>query len=124
MNQLTYVMVKGHRSDSALLFVPQEQHLYVKKCERFNKTEYICYQTILCKSSSIPEKCTSRVQIKNGICTRKRNGHTTHDNHKIIYNDLITRHKINDACIALKDMSKDLCISVPDRKIFTRELAR
>lgn len=124
MERLPYVMVRGCRSDAFLLYTTKEQHLYVKKYERNNKTEYVCYQTILFKRTASVGKCTSGVQVKDGICTRKKNGHTSHESHKKIYDDLITRHKINDACISLKDMCEDLCITVPARNIFTREIAK
>lgn len=117
-------MVKGHRSDALLLYVPQAQHFYVKKCERGGKKEYVCYQTILCKHDTGGQRCTSGVQVQNGICTKKKSGHTSHASHQNIYADLITRHKINDACISFKEQCEDLGMSVPAKKNFIREMAK
>lgn len=116
--------VKGQWSDALLLYAPQDQYLYVKKCECGGKIEYVCYQTILCKSDAGAQRCTSGVQVQNEICTRKKNGHTLHASHQRIYDDLVTRHKINDACIAFKEQCEDLGMSVPAKQIFIREMAK
>lgn len=131
MSEIPYRIITGHRSDSRLLFTEEEQHLYVQKRRRKTKNgykiEYICYQTILCKQSTsdnpIP-KCTAGIEVENGICRRKKKPHSNHCHHKAIYDDLQSRHKINNDCMALKNLLEGLTESIPAQKIFTRELSK
>lgn len=127
MDSLTFEMIRGHRIDSTLLWIPAEQHLYYKKCARNGKVEYECYQTVLRKNGKSENEaiyCTAGAVVKNGVCTHKAKGHTVHPNHKGIFNNLKVRNRILDRCIAMKEIAEDLCVKVPARDIFTREMAK
>lgn len=122
MQHLPYKTVMGHRRNAQLLWVPTKKHIYVKK-----EGEWICYQTILLKSDSNAIKCTSRVQtISDSLCIQKNVfvPHTNHEDHEKIYNDLISRNKIIDQCVEMKNLSDGLTISIPSKDIFTRKMAR
>lgn len=128
MEQLPYKILTGHRRDGALLFSMNEKYLYVKKKHHKStgKEDWICYQEILCKSDSNAMPCTSRVLVdpKTGSCTHKQIAHTYHPNHELILKDLISRNKIVDDVITLRELCENLSIDIPVGNIFTRELAR
>lgn len=115
MESLTFEIIRGHRIDSTLLWVPAEQNLYYKKCTRNGKEEYECYQTILRKNGKTeykPAYCTAGAVVKDGVCNHKVNGHTNHSNHTEIFINLNSRNKILDRCIAMKDITDEVSHSV------------
>lgn len=127
MESLPFEIVKGHRSDSNLLWISVDQNLYYKKCNRNGNEEYECYQTILRKNRKMEYEamyCTAGAVIKNGVCSHTTVRHTFHSNHKEIYVNLKARNSILDKCKAIKEITEDFCITVPARDIFTREMAK
>lgn len=126
---LTYGIIKGHRSNSNLLWIVEEKCLYVKKDIRSRGVEYICYQSILCdpkkKRSEDVIKCTARRIIDpHNKVTKNSIEHSCHDNHELIHKDLMTRNTIIDTVTLLKELCQDLNIGIPSQDIFTRELSK
>lgn len=129
MAQLIYNKIRGKRRNASLLWIPQDKYLYVRHREHTDKSkgeDWICYQTILHKKDKSVVNCSSAVNIKNEMCTRKnvQNPHTNHNNHQIIYNDLITLNNIKDNCIAAKQLGEGLSMNISTCDIFTREIAK
>lgn len=127
MTSVAFELIRGHRVDSTLLWIPADQHLYYKKCARNGQIEYECYQTILRKNGKSGfefKYCTAGAVIKDGICTHKVNGHTVHPNHSQIVKNLKARNNILDQCIAMKEITEDLCVKVPAQNIFIREMSK
>lgn len=127
MMEIAFKLIRGHRLDGCLLWATEEKHLYSKKCGRGGSVEYECYQTTLRKRKNTKREhkaCTSGVVLKNGKCFPKKKGHTSHENHQKIFEDLQTLNKVKEVCIIMKENCEDLCISVPARNIFTRELSK
>lgn len=125
---LPYKMITGHRRNANLLYSLNEKYLYVKKKVHNNtgKQDWVCYQEILCKTDPKAIPCSSRVLLdpKTNMCTPKKIPHTNHLNHEILEKDLLTREKVYDDCIALKNLTDGLSLSIPAGEIFTRELAK
>lgn len=119
--------IRGHRTDSTLYWIPEEKFLYVKKEERGNKIECICYQTVLTNSNRKVDrkKCTARRFINSkGQISKSAISHTNHDNHELIYKDLITRKSIVDTCVGVQNLLGDISVKVSVGDIFTREIAK
>lgn len=124
-----YKIIQGHRRGvSNLLYCVNDKYLYVKKKvhNRSGKEDWICYQEILCKSDPAAIPCTKRILYdpKTTDCTDKQIAHSLHPNHELIVKDLLSRNKILDDIVAMKDMCQDLSINVPANDIFTREIAK
>lgn len=124
MTSVAFELIRGHRIDSTLLWIPAEQHVYYKKCTRNGKVEYECYQTILRKRDHEVPYCTAGAAIEDGVCTLKLKGHTAHPNHRQIVNNLNARNNVLDRCVAMKEITKDLCVNVPAQNIFTMEMSK
>lgn len=123
-----FKIIPGHRRGVSLLYSNNDKYLYVKKKVHQNtgKEDWICYQEILCKSDPTATPCTKRILYDpaTNSCTDKQIVHSIHHNHEAIAKDLISRNKIVDDCVAMKDMCQDLSTKVPTSEIFTREVAK
>lgn len=118
---ISFKIISGHRSDGSLLWSPDEDYLYFKKCERGGKIVYECYQTMLRKRKNIETltpACTADVFVSDGVCKRRKKEHIQ------LFNDLQTRCAINETYLSLREQCQDLCMSIPAQKIFTRELSK
>lgn len=124
MAEVPFIMVKGHRRNALLLFAYEDRHLYVRKYRRNGKEEFVCYQSILRKSDTCAKACAAGVIFQNSICSRKKIKHSRHEHHQSIYDDLVTRSRIIDRCISLKDAREGLVFSVPAQDIFTLEMSQ
>lgn len=120
---MKFEFIEGFREGCRLLWIPNEKHLYAKKNYRNNKTEYICYQSILCASTSSEgtvdrTKCTARRFIDaDSELSMNSISHTIHENHQQIYNDLKSLKSMKKVCTFLK---KNVPIS--SRKISEKEI--
>lgn len=127
MAEIIATIVKGHQEGSFLLWAHEEKHLFVKKGTptKNGDIDWICYQTILCQQNPNEIPCTSRLKRStNGVCIRKSIPHTAHNNHALIYNDLISRQQIVGDCLEFNKLCKGLAMKIPVNDFFTRELAK
>lgn len=128
MNEVKNVkIIPGHRAGGVLLWSPDEKLLYFKKKTAANgKEDWICYQEMIRKTDKTAVECTCRLSVERATLKyfRKKVAHATHENHELIYDDLIACHKIVKDCADLKVMCEGLSIDVPASDIFTRELAK
>lgn len=122
MDLLTYEEVRGKRKNSKLIWIKEEKYLYLKKDERSDGTiVYLCYQNKI--NGNI--ECSARRSITpNGLVIKNAIPHSCHPNHESIYADLITRLNINESCAKAAAALDGLPVSVSNRLIFTRELAK
>lgn len=132
--------VIGERRNARLVYVLEENNLFVTQAKRNGKEEYICYQKFLSKTgnkktskkskkrrngknSSNP--CTARIVIDaNGKCYRNKVPHSAHDNHEFIYKDMVTKNRIISRSLAIKDALDGIPLEVPTHDVFTHELAK
>lgn len=127
MADISYEIIQGHRSDSWLLWSPQEKLLYSKKRVGSNGMEdWICYQDMIRKKQPDATSCTCRLLVDRSkpTCSRKSIEHTSHMNHQLIYDDLMSRNKIIKDCSDFNALTKGLSLQVPAQDFFTRELAK
>lgn len=122
---MEYSYIKGYREDSELLFIHEENHLYVKKVKRSGKQIYICYQTILSATKKNEVQCTARASVdENKVCLRNRTPHTNHANHSVIYSDLETLNTIKKKCRYLAENFPLSSHRVSPKEIFYMELSK
>lgn len=131
---VAHELITSHRLDSELLWVPGEKHLYfMKDTLKSGKEDWICYQEMLCKKKCQPSEGepfdlthVHRVfrDPTTQTCTRKRVEHTHHENHELIYDDLMSRHEIYSDALRFRDAAEGLSVKVPVTKIVTRTLAK
>lgn len=153
---MEYEIIDGKRFNgnknkvSKLLWVPREKHLYVKKVTRNDKTEFICYQTILTnrkkkvridftilyfkpifryffqslKNTEGVLKCTARAILHpDGRLIENSITHTPHESHESLYHDILTANEIKNKCHVAKVTFPDSAHKISEKSIFYRELA-
>lgn len=109
---MEYEYVQGFRRTSNLVWLPIEKLLYAKHDNRNGKAEFVCYQKVLQNNKNQNNKkkrknntenkeneeilkCTAKVLIdSDGRCVRNKIAHTCHDNHELIYKDMISKNKV------------------------------
>lgn len=133
---MKFEMIEGFRKRSRLLHVPDEKMLYVSKCRRRGREEFICYQTILSAekknneiggSNKNHQKCTARVFVADDekeICSRNTVSHTNHVNHEEIVQILETTNNIKDKCLLLQKNFPGYSRKISAKDIFYDELAK
>lgn len=126
--ELLYGKRQNKKKEPQLLFIPNENCLFIKNNERYGRKEFQCYQRVLSskKKKSISEcqpVCNARAILScDGILRRNETNHSGHDDHLRIVNDLRTANKIKDVCSAA---GKDLPThKVSTKQIFHHEIAR
>lgn len=127
MESVSVEIISSSRSDGFLLWSAKEKHLYYKKQTHKNgKEDWICYQGMIIKTQKTAMQCTSRLLVDRSNLTafRKRILHSDHENHLLIYKDLLTRTKIVTDCVQLKQLCEGLSMDIRANDIFTRELAK
>lgn len=129
-HQMECQLIDGIRENSKLLHVPSENMLYVYKCVRNERKEYICYQTILSapkrgSAEGFHPKCNARVRLlANGTCERMNVQHTLHNNHAEIVSDLAKRNEMKRKCKTLRDEFTEDAHRIPTKHIFQREIVK
>lgn len=125
LKNIPYEIIPGHRRDAQLLWSPDEKYLYFRKKIDNGMEDWGCYQEMLRKKNPGATSCSARLSVDRSrpTCSSKSMAHSAHNNHELIYMDLISRNKIVDDCINLKNAVEGLSIDVPVADIFTRELA-
>lgn len=123
---MEYCIIRGYRGESKLVYVPKEKYLYLKKNERSGNRTYICYQKVLLARERKYEdhtKCNAVVIIdKQGNCWKGKSHHTSHQNHRSIYNDLISLNSMKDTCQFLHDKAPASAHKIPLTEIIATEL--
>lgn len=131
---VAHEIITSHRTDGVLLWAPDEKHLFFKKkTHKSGLEDWICYQEMIQKkkSNSVGKafdqtKCTSRL-LRDPIaktCTRKQIAHTDHEDHDLIYKDLMSMDEIKDTVDRIRDVTEGLSVNVPMSHVFTRTLAK
>lgn len=121
---MDYVVIKGFHS-GMLLYVPSEKHLYVRKSSR-NGTVYLtCYDTIISKNDINNEVfCSARCHLQQNTCVRTEAPHTNHENHEMIYKDLVSLNAMKDTCRLLAEWFPISAKNIPIKEIFLMEMAK
>lgn len=88
------IEVKGW-SGGLVYYAPDEKHLYCWK-DGYNCTKYlVCYETVASRSKKNKKsvKCPARRHLdeKSGKSSCTLSQHSSHDNHEVIYRDLVVR---------------------------------
>lgn len=127
MEQVSVEIIPSSRSDGCLMWAASEKHLYFKKSTQKNgKEDWICYQEMLSKTQKNAVRCTSRLSVDRStlIATRKKIPHSHHENHELLYKDLLSRTNIVNDCVQLKKLCEGLSMNIRAHDVFTRELAK
>lgn len=120
---MEYCIIQGYRGESKLVYVPKERFIYLKKNERSGNRTYICYQKVLLARKRKNEdhtKCNAVVIIdKHGNCRQGKSHHTSHQNHRSIYNDLRSLNSMKATCRLIQDKAPH---KIPLAEIISTEL--
>lgn len=122
-----YELLSGKRTTSTLLYIPSEKNLYVKNSSMEGVQRYVCYQKVLRKNPQLKDLtpiCYARLSIKNGECYRNTTPHACHDDHRYIYEDMVTANQIKNTCKQLHEILGESARAIDTRKIFNKELAK
>lgn len=122
MNSLTFEEVEGKRKNSKLVWIVEEQYLYFKKDERADgRKVFLCYQNRIDPSQNCPARRS--IDVK-GVVSTNAIPHSCHADHSSIYKDMKTKSAIVNSCIQAATALEGLHVSVPNQKIFIRELSK
>lgn len=120
---MDYELVRGLQATSMLLYMLGT--LYVKKCERNGRQEWICYQSVLSKNKCKNEpNCTARVIIKDGIASRNKVKHTDHHTHEVLYADMVSANNMKEQIQFLRDNYPEMVHMIQVDNIFHKEIAK
>lgn len=119
---MNFEEIEGKRKGSKLVWIPEEKYLYSKKDERADgKRIYLCYQNRIDENQPCPAR---RFIDIAGVVTTNEVPHSCHQDHNLIYKDMKTRSDVLNSCIQAASALEGLHISVPNQRIFTRELSK
>lgn len=126
---MKFVILQGLRVGSRVLYVPQDKMLYVPKCRRRGREEFICYQTILCaqkKGNNHHQKCTARVIVEDlsKNCVRNKVPHSSHCNHEELMDIMETTNNIKEKCSILRNKFPLFSKKIRPKDIFYDEVAK
>lgn len=118
------IEVTGYHGGT-IYYSTEEKHLYVKrgKTRKGGEAYLACYDTILDKpNSQCPAK---RVYTKVNGHSRSTNPlHSNHENHEIIYKDLISINNVKNHCRYLAENFPTSAHKVSIKEIFLLEMAK
>lgn len=121
---MDYVLIQGFQSGT-LFYVPSEKHLYVRKSSRNDNVYLACYDTIISKNEKNNNvSCSARCHVKQNICVRTDTPHSVHDDHEIIYNDLISLNAMKNSCRLLAENFPISAKKIPIKEIFLMEMSK
>lgn len=106
---MRYELLSGYRRNNdkpkQLLYIPDEECIFIKNEERHDKTIYVCYQKILSRDtkkanrSDMHPKCLARAIVNmDGNCWRNNTPHTVHATHDRIVEDMKSLNRIKNIC--------------------------
>lgn len=125
---MEYSIIEGHREGSKLIYIHREKCLYLKQNERGGKRTYICYQKVLSKRQLDGEdhtKCTACVVIgRNDECFRNKTHHTSHKNHRGIYDSLCSIKNMKNKCLLIQNNFPLSGRKISAKEIFCEEIAK
>lgn len=120
-----YIYLKGNRDDYSLLYVLEDNCLYVKKVAREKQVEWICYQTVLIKKDSKQPKCTARVIIHpDGTITRNKICHSNHCDHSNIRQDMDSLNAMKERCDYIRTNLDTVSSKISALDIFLQEIKK
>lgn len=116
---MEHILIPGKRKNSSLLYLPAERNLFYKTNNRNGQTEYCCYERVLSENENnnvrSGSKCSARLKVRKGVCTRNDVNHVNHSNHEHLFKDLVPANNIKNMCATLGS-------SLPTHKISTKEI--
>lgn len=123
---MEYCFTKGFKGGN-LLYLREEKHLFVRKSGENGEETFICYQSVLSKSSKnlSQPNCTARVKL-NGekICSRNKIAHTNHENHEILFRDFQTLNTVRKNCKTLQKIIPITAHKISVKEVFLQEMAK
>lgn len=121
------IEVKGW-SGGLVYYAPDEEHLYCRK-DGYNGTKYlVCYETVASRSKKNKKsvKCPARRHLdeKSGKSSCTLSQHSSHDNHEVIYRDLVSLNAMKDRCRYLAENFPGCAHRISVKGIFLKELSK
>lgn len=121
------VEIKGWNGGT-VYYAPDEKHLYCRK-DGYKGTSYlVCYEAVASKGKKKRDKiqCPARRHLdeKTGKVSCTQSQHGNHENHEIMYRDLISLNAMKDRCRYLAENFPGCAHRISVKGIFLRELSK
>lgn len=121
---MNYISIRGFHGGT-LYYVPSEKHLYVRKSYRKGSMYLVCYDTIRSKNEDNNVTiCHARCVAHAEKCVKTGTPHGNHEDHEIIYKDLISLNAMKDNCRLLAERFPISAKKIPVEEIFLMEMAK
>lgn len=131
------ILIKGFNGGD-LFYVPDEEHLYVRKSNKKGKKYLACYHTVKSGKDDYDdddddddeydedEKCLARCTFDEDSSLVHRNStpHSNHRNHEITFRDLQSLNAMRDHCRYLSTNFPFSARKIPIKEIFLAEMVK